>query len=285
MIFERFADRRFVYFDGAMGTMLQRSGLPKGSRPDVMNILAPQAVADIHRAYRDAGSDILNTNTFGANADALKPTGYTVEQIVAAGVAAAREGGGETALVALDVGPLDALIDPLGDMTEERAYELFREQVVAGERAGADLIAIETMSGLTELSLAIRAARENTALPVFATMTFREDGRTYLGVSAAEFTALAEELGVAALGLNCSLAPDTMLATVTALAASTRLPLIVKPNAGLPNKQGEYDLDAEGFARQMLAYARLETVRVVGGCCGTTPQYITALKSAFERLN
>ncbi|MDR3277784.1 MAG: homocysteine S-methyltransferase family protein [Oscillospiraceae bacterium] len=276
-------DGDFIFFDGAMGTMLQKRGLPPGQRPDVMNITAPEAVLDVHRQYRDAGSGILCTNTFGANARALRDTGYSVREIVSAGVDLARRAAGGRALTALDLGPVGELLTPCGELTEEDAYALFREQAVAGERAGADLAAIETMSDLAELRAAILAVRENTKLPVLATMTFNSSGRTFLGVAPEDFAAAAEELGAVAVGLNCSLAPEAMLSAAQKIAGATALPLIIKPNAGLPNADGVYGVTPEDFARRMTPFAAIGA-KIVGGCCGTTPDFIRALRGAFSQL-
>ena len=280
MIFDSYGD--FVFYDGAMGTMLQKRGMKPGSRPDVMNMMNPEVVEDVHRMYVDAGADIICANTFGANPEALRGTGFTPAEVIAAAVSIARRAAGDRAKVALDVGPLGILLEPLGELDSDSAYELFKEQVVAGERAGADFAAIETMSDLSEMEAAIRAAVENTALPVLATMTFEKHGRTYLGCTPEMFAEAAARLGAAAVGLNCSLAPAEMYATAERIAKATSLPLIVKPNAGLPDSRtGSYSIGPEEFVRQMLPFAGIGA-RVVGGCCGTTPEYIRELKRAFR---
>ena len=276
----------FLFYDGAMGTMLQSRGLKPGLRPDVMNISSPQTVEDVHRLYIEAGSDIICTNTFGANALVLKSAGYSPEEIIPVAVSAATRAAGDSVKVVLDIGPVGYLLEPLGDLALDKAYALFKEQAVLGEKSGADAVAIETMSDLNEMETAIRAVTENTALPVLATMTFGKNGLTYIGVTPEDFAELTERLGVAAVGLNCSLAPSEMHETVERLAGSTSLPLIIKPNAGLPDSvTGLYNLTPAEFAQQMTKLAKIGTnKKIIGGCCGTTPEYIRELKKVFSKL-
>ena len=276
-----FDNKKYIIYDGAMGTMLQKSGLKPGMRPDVMNITAPEVVEHIQRMYVEAGSDIICTNTFGANADMLHVTGYSPEEVITAAVIIAKRVCGGIAKVALDIGPTGQLLEPIGDLKYERAYELFREQAVAGEKAGADFAAIETMSDLDELKAAILAIKENTDLPILATMTFNKSGNTFMGCTPEVFAKSAEQLGVAAVGLNCSLEPAEMFTTAERIAKTTNLPLIVKPNAGLPDGvTGLYSINPEEFARQMVQYKRIG-VKIIGGCCGTTPDYIRELRNVF----
>jgi len=271
----------YIIFDGAMGTMLQKRGLKPGLRPDIMNMTAPDTVESVHRMYVEAGSDIICSNTFGANAIALRGTGYSPGEIITAAVAIARRACGGAAKVALDIGPTGRLLEPMGDMERERAYELFSEQAIAGENAGADYAAIETMGDLGELEAAILAVRENTGLPVFATMTFDKTGRTFTGCLPEDFSETAARLGAAAIGLNCSLEPAEMYPTMQRIANKTSLPLIIKPNAGLPDGQsGLYSIGPAEFASQMEQFKEIG-VRIVGGCCGTTPEYIKELKKVF----
>jgi 5-methyltetrahydrofolate--homocysteine methyltransferase len=276
----------FLFYDGAMGTMLQARGLKSGTRPDVMNIISPQTVEDVHSLYVEAGSDIICTNTFGANALVLKEAGYSPEEVIPAAVSAAKRAAGDRAKVALDIGPVGYLLEPMGDLAQNKAYELFKQQAILGEKSGVDAVAIETMSDLNEMEAAIRAVTENTALPVLATMTFGKNGLTYIGVSPEDFAVMAERLGAAAVGLNCSLAPSEMYETAERIAKSTSLPLIIKPNAGLPDsKTGLYDIGPVEFAQQMIAFAKIgSNKKIIGGCCGTTPEYIRELKKAFSKL-
>lgn len=283
MSFENYSG--FVFYDGAMGTMLQQRGLKQGERPDIMNMTAPEAVREVHAMYVEAGSDIIVTNTFGANAKALNGTGYTVAEVISGAVNIAKQASAGTSVkIALNIGPLGYLLEPLGDLKYETAYDLFKEQAVNGEREGVDYAAIETMSDIRELEAAILAVVENTWLPIMATMTFDKTGRTYTGCTPELFAKTADRLGAAAIGLNCSLAPSEMYETAERIAKSTDLPLIIKPNAGLPDSvTGNYSIDAQEFARQMAPFAKLGA-RIVGGCCGTTPGYITELKRVFSGL-
>jgi len=277
MLFDSYG--KYIFYDGAMGTMLYKHGLKSGEKPDLMNITAPEAVESIHRMYVEAGSDIICTNTFGSNAEILEGTGYSPTEVITAAVTVARRASSGKAIVALDIGPIGQLLEPYGDLEFERAYDVFKEMAVAGENAGADCVAIETMGALDELKAAMTAALENTKLPVLASMTFDKFGVTYMGCTSEQFVETAEELGASAVGLNCSLEPMEMLVTAERIAKATKLPVIVKPNAGLPDS-GEYHTGAKEFAVQMTEFKKLG-VRIVGGCCGTTPEYIKELRKAF----
>ena len=276
-----FDNRKYIIYDGAMGTMLQKNGLKPGERPDVMNITAPQVVEHIHRMYVEAGSDIICANTFGANADTLSATGYSPEEIITAAIAIAKRASAGRAKIALDIGPTGKLLEPVGDLKFERAYELFKQQAVAGEKAGADYAAIVTMSDLEEVKAAMLAVKENTKLPMLTTMTFNRTGRTFMGCTPEDFARLAEQSGAYAVGINCSLEPAEMYATAERIVKTTSLPLIVKLNAGLPDAAtGLYNIGPEEFVRQMAQFKKIG-VRIVGGCCGTTPDYIRELKKTF----
>ena len=261
--------------DGAMGTMLQRSGMKPGTIPETLNITEPETVAKIHRAYLRAGSRIVYANTFGANSLKLKNTEYSTAELIAAGVRIAKECAEETGGYAgLDVGPLGVMVEPLGTLPFEEAVRLYKEIMKAGADAGADMIAIETMSDLTETRAALIAAKEATDLPVFVTMS---TGRTFTGCTPASMARTLEGLGADAVGVNCSLGPKEMVPIIREIRANTTLPVIAKPNAGLPDPvTGAYGVDAEEFAGAMkeLAAAGAE---ILGGCCGTDPEYIAAL--------
>lgn len=206
-----------------------------------------------------------------------------MEETVAAAVAIAkRAAAGTDAQVALDIGPLGELLEPMGTLPFERAYELFRDTVLAGVKAGADLIVIETMTDLYETKAALLAAKENSDLPVFVTMSFEASGRTFTGCTVASMARTLEGLGADAIGLNCSLGPDRLAPLLKELCASTRLPVIAKPNAGLPDPMdGHYDMGPETFAQSLLPCVEAG-VSIVGGCCGTTPDYIRRLAAALE---
>ena len=268
----------FQFLDGAMGTELLSAGLPLGQRPEILCFTAPEVVADVHRRYLRAGSDVIYANTFGANAHKLAGTCYTVEQIVAQAVKVARQAAGETgALVALDVGPIGELLEPLGTLSFEQAYDLFREMVEAGAAAGADLVVFETMTDLGEVRAAVLAAQECCDLPIYVTMTFEENHRTFTGCTIPAMALTLEGLGVDAIGINCSLGPKEILPLAQELMEWTDLPVIVKPNAGLPDPvTNEYQITPEEFAREMEAFADLG-VTILGGCCGTRPDFIQAL--------
>ncbi len=263
---------------GAMGTVLQKRGLAPGAIPDLLNLTDPALIEGVYRDYIAAGSEILYTNTFGTNARKLEKTGRSVEEVVSAAVAAARRAAeGTDALVALDIGPLGELLEPLGTMPFERAYELFREVAVAGAAAGVDLAAVETMTDLYEAKAALLAVKENTGLPVFVTMSFEEDGRTFTGCTVASMARTLTGLGADAIGLNCSLGPDKLAPLLRELCENTDLPVIAKPNAGLPDPlDGHYDMDPEAFSAALAPMAAAG-VSVFGGCCGAGPEYIGPL--------
>ncbi len=283
IIQERIAmTKHITLLDGAMGTMLQDAGLPLGERPERYNLTHPEAIMGIHKRYVDAGSQVIYTNTFGANRHKLEGTGLDTQEVIASAVAIAKSAAGDKALVALDIGPIGELLSPNGTLSFESAYEIFREQVIAGARAGCDLIVLETMTDLYEVKAGILACKENSDLPVLVTMTFEPNGRTFTGATLESMAAVVEGLGADYIGINCSLGPAEIAPLVERLAKETSLPLVVKANAGLPNLEtGTYDLSTEDYAAQ--AVALLEAgVAFIGGCCGTTPAYIAELKKAVD---
>ncbi len=275
-----------ILLDGAMGTMLQAEGLPLGQLPELWNITRPETVTAVQRRYVEAGSRVLYTNTFGANRNKASGCGYGVAALVEGGVRCARAAAeGRDVKVALDVGPIGQLLEPLGSLGFDEAYDVFREIVTAGAKAGADLIVIETMSDLQEMRAAVLAAKENCSLPVWATMTFEATGRSFLGVTVPAMALTLTGLGVDALGFNCSLGPKELLPLVRELREWTSLPLIVKPNAGLPDPAtGEYHISPGDFAEALKEAVALG-VGIVGGCCGTTPDFIRAAAEALKPLS
>ena len=276
--------QRIIYLDGAMGTMLQGRGLQPGERPELLCLSHPDWIRDIHRAYVEAGSQVVYANTFGANALKLAGSGHTVAEVITAAIRVARSAAGNAALVALDMGPLGELLEPLGTLRFEEAYNLFAEMARAGEAAGADLVAIETMTDLCEARAALLAVKENTAFPTFVTMSFDETGRTFTGCTAEAMARTLEGLGADAVGVNCSLGPDRLLPVVREVYRTTRLPVIVKPNAGLPDPvDGHYSLSPEQFASAMQEMVQLGAT-LLGGCCGTSPDYIRALRASADDL-
>lgn len=277
---------KITMLDGGMGTMLQAAGVPMGKVPEALNVTHAAAVIDIHRQYIEAGSDIIYANTFSANRYKLGYSDYSVEELVTAGVVNARKAvkdSGRDVAVALDVGPIGELMEPNGSLKFEDAYDMFKEMMTVGAAAGADLIVIETSTDLLEMKAAVLAARENTSLPVFSTMTFEKNGRTFTGVTVEAAALTLTGLGVDAIGINCSLGPNDIYPLAQKLVEWTPLPVIIKANAGLPNlNSGGYDISAEAFAEQMDKFMDLG-VRIIGGCCGTTPEYIREMKAMLER--
>ena len=273
-----------VFLDGATGTVLQQRGLPPGGQPELLNLTRPDLIRSVHADYVAAGSQIIYANTFGANRHKLAASGHSVAEVVSAGVRIAKEAAGPAVRVALDIGPLGELLEPMGSLSFEDAYDLFREVAEAGAAAGADLAVIETMTDLYETKAALLAVKENTSLPVFVTMSFEENGRTFTGCTVASMARTLEGLGADAIGLNCSLGPDLLLPLFRELCASTTLPVIAKPNAGLPDPvDGHYHMGPETFAAAMRPCLDAG-VTLFGGCCGTTPDYIRAVRAALDGL-
>ena len=262
--------------------MLQAKGLALGEHPELAALEHPDWLLEIHRAYVEAGTQILCANTFGANREKLKRTGKTVEEVIPPSIALAKEAAAGRALVALDLGPTGQLLEPTGSLDFETAVDIFAQEVRSAVSAGADLVMIETMTDLQECRAALLAVKENSDLPVLVSMTYEERGRTFLGHSPACAALTLEGMGADAIGVNCSLGPREMPALVEELTRWTTLPLSVKPNAGLPDPGGAgYDITAEQFAQAMAELAELG-VKCYGGCCGTTPEYIARLCQALE---
>ena len=279
---------KFLIFDGAMGTMLQKYGLKAGELPELLNLTDPETVLKIHREYVAAGSDVITANTFGANRKKLG-SAVSPETVISAGIKLAKKSGAK--YVALDIGPIGALLKPLGTLSFEEAYDIFKQEVIAGVKAGADIILIETMSDLSEIKAAILAAKENSSLPVFATMTFAEDGRTFLGTSPEIAAVNMSGLGADAVGVNCSLGPKDLVPIVRKIAEYTDLPIMVQANAGLPkieNGKTVYEITPSEYAESVELMIQAG-VSVIGGCCGTDPDYIreirklTASRSPIKR--
>lgn len=271
--------KEFVFLDGGMGTMLQSAGVETGHIPEILNITNPSAVMEIHRMYAQSGSDIIYANTFGANRLKLAGSGFNTAEIVRAGIENARRAAGNS-LIALDIGPLGQLLEPAGTLKFEDAYEMYREIVEAGENA--DIIVIETMTDLYEVRAALLAAKENSDKPVIVTMTFEESMRTFTGVSPECFSAVAEGLGADGIGVNCSLGPDELYPVIKKLCGLTVLPVIAKPNAGLPDPStGKFNVSPEQFAESAAKLADCG-VKIFGGCCGTTPEHIAAVIKILE---
>lgn len=286
--------KELLFLDGGMGTLLQEKGLAPGELPEMWNVTHPEEIKTIHRNYIEAGSDIVLTNTFGANALKFHSADCSLENIVKTSVRLVKEAADETDIAedaadmtgdrrtvytALDIGPTGKLLKPMGDLAFETAYEAFREVMIWGEEAGADLIHIETMSDTYELKAAVLAAKENTSLPVFATVIYDERKKLLTGADIPSVIALLEGLRVDALGINCGMGPEQMLPILEDYAKYSSLPVIVKPNAGLPKQrdgQTWYDVDPVEFAGYMEKIVSMGAC-VIGGCCGTTPEHIKAM--------
>ena len=281
---ELFKQSNTILLDGGMGTMLQAAGLKLGARPEELNITDPALIEGIHGQYAAAGSRIINANTFGASAHKLTGSAYTLEQIITAGIANCKHACAPYgALTALDVGPLGELLEPSGTLAFEDAVAEYARIVKAGEAAGADLIFFETYTDLYELKAALLAAKENTHLPILASMSFEAGGRTFTGCTVESFAATARGLGADAVGINCSLGPKEIFPMAKRLAEAVpgNFPVFVKPNAGLPRADGSgYDITPQLFALQMKPYRELHLF-AVGGCCGTTPEFIKLLNGTF----
>ena len=289
MNFRELLDRGLVYLDGGTGSLLQAAGLQPGELPETWNILHPDVITQLHRNYYEAGSNVVCTNTFGANS--LKYDGkdgrFSLEEIVRAAVSNARKAAeeGDLRYVALDIGPLGKMLQPLGDLPFERAVELFAEVVRAG-KDGADLVLIETMNDSYETKAALLAVKENCDLPVLVSTVYDESGKLMTGASPEAMVAMLEGMGADAIGMNCSLGPRQMATLVPRLVNAASVPVLVKPNAGLPrseNGKTVYDVSPAEFAQIMADIVR-SGARLIGGCCGTTPEHIRLLAEATRPL-
>lgn len=274
----------YVILDGAMGTMLQAAGLKMGEIPEVLSVTRPELLVSIHEKYLKAGSDVIYANTFGANSYKLEGSGHSVEELVGAAVKNARqacENVNPDAYVALDIGPIGQLLEPTGVLKFEEAYDIYKEIILAGK--DADLIVFETMTDLLECKAAVLAAKENSNLPIIITMTFEMNQRTFTGCSIPSMALTLSGLGVDALGVNCSLGPKELEPVIATLSKWTRLPIVVKPNAGLPDpKTNEYNVTAKEFA-DMMKDLRKYDIKCFGGCCGSNPEFISELSHMLEK--
>ena len=278
--------RDYIIFDGAMGTMLQAAGMKMGETPEVLNITRPELLVSIAEQYFNAGSDVVYANTFGANRYKLEECGRSVEELVTAGIAnakKARDAVKPDGLVALDVGPIGQLLEPTGVLSFEEAYDMYAEIVKAGAAAGADLVVFETMTDLLDVKAAVLAAKENSDLPIVATMTFEQNMRTFTGCAISSMALTLTGLGVDAIGVNCSLGPKELEPVVEELVKWTNLPIVVKPNAGLPDPETNlYNVTAAQFA-DFMKDLRKYGIKIFGGCCGTNPEFIRELSEMLKR--
>lgn len=278
-IIEELKENRLL-FDGAMGTMLQKMGLPVGLEPEYFNLSHPETITQIHQKYVSAGADVITTNTFQANRVKLKQD--ELPAIIHAAVKLARAA--QPKYVAYDMGPIGQLMAPMGTLSFDQAYEMFQEQAVLAEEAGADVVVVETMSDLLETKAAILAIKENTQLPIFCTMTFQEDGRTFVGTDPVTAILTLQSLGINAVGVNCSLGPKELLPIVEEILKYAVIPVMVQANAGLPEmKDGQtfYSLTVDDYGSAVEKMLK-SGVRIVGGCCGTTPEFIGKMRQLVD---
>lgn len=289
MLFKDLLGKKTLFFDGAMGTMLQAAGLKPGELPELWNFTHADEVEKIHAAYLNAGADIIKTNTFGANRLKFAGTDIKTADVVTQAVKIAKKACADKpgSFVALDLGPTGKLLAPYGDLPFEEAVSIYAEIVTAGVEAGADLILIETMSDTYEMKAALLAAKENSDLPVVCTMTLDEDGKLLTGGDITAAAIMLEGLGADAVGFNCGLGPAQMQKLLPQLLAATPLPVVLNPNAGLPkevNGQTLFDVSADEFAALMYDMAKGGALSVMGGCCGTTPAHIAALVNKCKQI-
>ncbi len=283
--FKEMLGKEILFFDGGMGTLLQERGLKTGEIPETWNILHPEVVKQIHKEYLMAGSNIITANTFGVNAFKCKNLEYSVDELVSAGIKITKDAIAEVRAElntdrpmysTLDIGSIGKLLKPLGEIPFDEAYNVFKEIIIAGDKAGADLVLIETVSDSYEIKSAVLAAKENSNLPVVVTMIFDENGKLLTGGDVASVTAMLEGLGVDAIGFNCGLGPEQMKKLLPQLTECCSLPIVINPNAGLPvvvNGQTMYNVEPDEFASSVKALVEMGA-SVVGGCCGTTPAHI-----------
>ncbi len=287
--------KEILFFDGAMGTELQSRGLQTGEIPETWNILQPEKIKQVHKEYLLAGANVISANTFGVNSFKCRNMDYSVEQLVSAGIGLVKESIAEVReefisqgekeenlpdmYTALDIGSLGKLLKPLGEIAFEDAYQAFKEIVIAGDKAGADVILIETVSDSYEIKAAVLAAKENSDLPVVVTMIFDENGKLLTGGDVASVTAMLEGLDVDAIGFNCGLGPEQMMKLLPELTACCSIPIVINPNAGLPsvvNGKTVFNVEPEEFAQKVKLLVE-NGASAVGGCCGTTPAHIKEL--------
>ena len=291
MEIKKYLEDNLLIFDGAMGTMLQKEGLPIGDNPEIFGMKNPDKLLKIHKKYLEAGSNVVTTNTFGCNELKVTKLGYTVEEIIDNAIKIAKQAIEESdkskpRFVALDIGPIGEMLEPMGTLSFDKAYDIFKRQAIQGEKSGADLIIIETMMDLYEAKAAVLAAKENTNLPVICTMTFDENGRSFTGCLPEAMVATIEGLGVDALGVNCSLGPKQLLPIVKTITELANVPVIVQANAGLPDmKNGEtvYKMTAKEFFQGVQKFVDLG-VSIVGGCCGTNETFIKEISDNLHLL-
>ena len=272
----------FILLDGAMGTMLQASGLKLGGIPEELNFTNPKLIEEIHRKYIAAGAQAVYANTFGANRHKLSGSKYSVEEVIKKGIEIAKKAANGRSLVALDVGSLGRMLRPTGDLPAAEAYDMFKEIMTAGRDAGADFIVLETMTDLMEIKTALLAAKENTDLPVVCTMTFEKNLRTFTGCAVASMALTLGGMGADVIGMNCSLGPDEAMPICEELLKWSEVPVLIRPNAGLPDpKTNEYSITPSEYA-DIISQMADGGVKLFGGCCGTDPDFISEIAKKLK---
>ena len=291
MTIRQLLEQPLVFLDGGTGTMLQARGLKPGERTELWNVERPEELVALHRSYIEAGADIVNTNTFGINKFHYhENTAHTIPELVQAAVENVRKAIGETGadrdiFISLDLGPTGEFLEPYGDLTFDEAYDNYRQLVQAGAAAGVESISIETMFSCEEAKAALKACRDHSSLPVLVSFSFSENGRLLSGETVEQVAAAAEEYGAAAVGFNCGFGPEQMKPLAAEMLKCTSLPVIVKPNAGLPDTssgEAKYTMGPEEFAGIMEGIVQMG-VKLIGGCCGTTPAFISQLNRRFRK--
>ena len=280
-----------LIFDGAMGTMLQRKGLKQGENSSIFGFKNKKILLEVHKEYLNAGANVITTNTFRANEIVLDKLGYKVEDIVDSAVKIAKLAIEESdksikRYIALSVGPIGEMLEPIGKISFDRAYEIFKRQMIKGEESGADVILIETMIDLCEAKSAVLAAKENTNLPVFLTMTFDKNGKSFTGCTPEELVHTMQELGVDAVGINCSYEPKKIMFIVEKICKASNIPVIVQANAGLPNIINDnviYNINEDEYIDEVNEFIK-KGVSIIGGCCGTTPILIEKIRHTLSNI-
>lgn len=279
--------KEILVFDGAMGTQLQEAGLKAGEIPECLNITHPELIQSIHQKYLNAGADFITTNTFGANALKMKDVNYSLKEIIEAAIdnakAAQKNANRQNnSYIALDIGPIGQLLEPMGTLSFDQAYEIIKEQVLLAKDK-VDLVLLETMTDIYEVKAGVLAVKENSDLPVFVTMTYETNQRTLSGCDPVTMVNILEGLNVDALGINCSLGPVELTPIINEVLKTASLPVILQPNAGLPCLVAGktcYNMDSDTFVAESIKHVK-NGVRIIGGCCGTTPEFIAKLKKAI----
>lgn len=279
--------KEILVFDGAMGTQLQEAGLKAGEIPECLNITHPELIQSIHQKYLNAGADFITTNTFGANALKMKDVNYSLKEIIEAAIDNAKAAQKNTnrqnnSYIALDIGPIGQLLEPMGTLSFDQAYEIIKEQVLLAKDK-VDLVLLETMTDIYEVKAGVLAVKENSDLPVFVTMTYETNQRTLSGCDPVTMVNILEGLNVDALGINCSLGPVELTSIINEVLKTASLPVILQPNAGLPCLVAGktcYNMDSDTFVAESIKHVK-NGVRIIGGCCGTTPEFIAKLKKAI----